>query len=476
MDKPFIHLFSTPGGYYLYDVNKNRILKINKEIFELLSTWLANEDAKPDHQLINEMLENGFLSSKRISEVIHPSNSILSDFLKSKLSRITLQVTQQCNLRCSYCAYSGSYENRHHQNKKMSFETAKKGIDYVINRSKDASKLVIGFYGGEPLLELGMIKKCVEYAIEKGEGKQIVFSITTNGTLLNEETIEFLMNNDFTLLISLDGPKEVHDKNRKFAGSEKGSFNVIMQNYNIIKTKFPEYSKNVLFSIVLSPDNDISCVNEFFLSYDELRGTSKLASMVSDSYAVSKPVFPEDFLVKREYELFKSLLSNMGKMDKKYLSGLFSNYIDQIRESVRRQLQLPIDGLPDKAHHGGPCIPGKKLFLSVDGIFYPCEKVSESSEVMKIGNIDEGLDVEKCRNLMNIGKLTEEDCKNCWAFNFCTICALGADNLTEFSAEKKRAQCKNIRNNTEMIFRDYCILYELGYDFDMGENLIGLFG
>lgn len=70
--------------------------------------------------------------------------------------------------------------------------------------------------------------------------------------------------------------------------------------------------------------------------------------------------------------------------------------------------------LPEVFHHGGVCVPGtRKLFMDIQGNLFPCEKCSETSPVMKIGNVEEGFYIKHVEQLLNIGKLSEERCKNC---------------------------------------------------------------
>jgi uncharacterized protein len=90
--------------------------------------------------------------------------------------------------------------------------------------------------------------------------------------------------------------------------------------------------------------------------------------------------------------------------------------------------------------------------------------------MMKIGHVDRGFDVEKVRKLLNIGRITTEDCRNCWAFRFCTLCAAAADEITHLSPEKKRNRCAEVRNYVEISFKEYCTLKEFGYDFDDDHN------
>lgn len=479
-NKPFIHLFNTLGGYYIYDVNTNAILRTRKSVYDLLNKQMredtkeTNEDSE-DYRLICKMKEDGFLSPSKIKEVVHSGSELLPYILNNRLNTITLQVTQQCNLRCEYCIYSGSYTNRQHSDKLMSFDTAKKGIDFLIKHSRDSKSLNIGFYGGEPLLVFDIVRKCIEYAEEEIEGKKLSYSVTTNGTIINEDMIQFLESHDVNLMISLDGPKEIHDSNRKFTVNGKGTFDKIMENVEKIKRRFPEYFQRISFNAVIDPENDYNCTNEFFVSYDVIKDSFINSSVINDDYLKGERHIPMDFIEKRDYEVFKLLLSKIDKLDEKYVSKLSLQYFDTIRTNMyenRNQLK----SIPEKGHHGGPCIPGgQRLFIDINGNFFPCERVSESSEVMKVGHVDEGFYLDKVDSLLNVGRLTEDKCKNCWAFRFCTLCAAAADDLKELSAQRKMSRCGDVRNLTDRLLRDYCTLKEFGYDFCENEQSIYMY-
>jgi len=119
--------------------------------------------------------------------------------------------------------------------------------------------------------------------------------------------------------------------------------------------------------------------------------------------------------------------------------------------------------LSDVTAPGGPCIPGgQRLFISADGDFYPCERVSETSEAMQIGNLNNGFDIAKAKNVLNIGQLTEEDCKNCWAIRHCQICVKHCDNNGSLCADFKRSQCEQIKDQVELQLKDYLFLKDFG--------------
>lgn len=466
---PFIHIFRTNEKMYVYDVNTNVILQINEYMYNYLKDNSIKTRTFIDDNIkksIIEMKSNGYLSENVINEIEHPVSEILPFYLNNRLNVITLQVTQQCNLRCDYCVYSGSYEGRMHSNKNMTFNIAKKGIDFIINNSIESPNLTIGFYGGEPLLNFDLIKRCVEYVDEKIEGREITFHITTNGTLLNDKIMDFFVEYDFSLLISLDGPKEIHDKNRVFANNNKGTFDSIMKNMNRIFLKYPDYSKkNIMFNAVLDETTNIDCTKSFFKNYKELNKITINTSFITTNYSKNNKEINENFNNKYKYEKFKVFLHKIGRLDKEYTSDLFYKEYFSLKKDINERIMTK--NLNKKNHPGGPCIPSiRKLLLDVNGVFYPCERVSELSEPMKIGNIYDGLNLEKLRNLINIGKLNEEMCKKCWCYRFCYLCSAYADSGKFLSKDKKIKECEIVKYNIEQKFKDYCTLIELGHDFN----------
>lgn len=114
-------------------------------------------------------------------------------------------------------------------------------------------------------------------------------------------------------------------------------------------------------------------------------------------------------------------------------------------------------------------MPGvNRLFMDVDGTFYPCERVSEQSEIMKIGHVDKGVEVEKAQYLLNIGTLTEQECINCFAFNFCTACCSHCDGNKELSRDKKLEYCETTKKAVLQDLQMIALLDEFGYDFTEG--------
>ncbi len=461
---PFIHLMETPYGKYVYDLNKSSVIKVPASVYAYLQDMSGEPDAQVGEYL-EELKAQGYLKEKRVKVSEHPVTGFYHSFIMHNLGQLTLQVTQGCNLKCEYCSYSGNYFNREHTNKKMSFETAKKAIDYFISHARDASFFGISFYGGEPLLEFELIKKCVAYADSRAEGRKVSYNFTTNGTLLTEEKYEFLVSHDFSILVSLDGPQAVHDRHRVFAGTTVGSFQKMSENLKLFKEKYPKYyAEKIGFNTVLDPAYPLKEICDFTDTDEWVSSANISSSLINDTHAKEKNHYDEVFVNEHEYEKFKVLLWKAGRLETKDISPLMRKHFTGIKQAAICFERTDQNEMPDRGHRGGPCIPGvRKLFVDVDGRLFPCERVSETSETACIGHIDQGVDEEKALQLLNIERLTSENCRNCWAYTMCPTCFTHADDGDGLSKEQQLMECRSNRANVEEGIKDYLVLRELGY-------------
>lgn len=159
--------------------------------------------------------------------------------------QIIFEVTDKCNLECFYCGYGHFYDNYDiRENKNMSFDLFKALYDHLIelwenSHSQGCTYLRISFYGGEPLCNFPFIQEAVEYVKNNPiRNKRIVFSMTTNAVLL-DRYMDFLVNNDFEILISLDGNK-YNDSYRVFKNGE-GSFDAVIANVDKLYSTYPSF-------------------------------------------------------------------------------------------------------------------------------------------------------------------------------------------------------------------------------------------
>lgn len=118
-----------------------------------------------------------------------------------------------------------------------------------MKQSVNNKQVTLSFYGGEPLLAFELIKKCVNYIKEKYHQKNVNYGLTTNGILLKDDILEFLVKEKFSILVSLDGPKWIHDTGRVL-GNNKPTYDIIMNNLMNIKDKYPEFYEK--YNLILS--------------------------------------------------------------------------------------------------------------------------------------------------------------------------------------------------------------------------------
>lgn len=149
------------------------------------------------------------INFKKKSEI--DSYNKLNRFVYSPPTLHIIVTTLKCNLACRYCRATKNFLNQ-----SMNIKTAKKVIDFIL--STPSKNITIEFQGGEPLLNLEVLKESINYISDKrkNSNKDVIISIVTNLTLMDDEKLKFLIKNNISICTSLDGPKIVHDKNRLY--------------------------------------------------------------------------------------------------------------------------------------------------------------------------------------------------------------------------------------------------------------------
>ena len=460
--------FRTFRNNYVYDRHLNSVIAVSDDEFAELLRVEKGELSPECSPVIRKYQQAGLFQPNVVREIHHPQTEILEHHAEKRLKQLILQVTQQCNLRCEYCAYSGKYEgNRTHAAKRMDFGTAKKAIDFFLEHSSEMKEVAIGFYGGEPLLELGLIRQCVNYINEQVEGKHIRYGLTTNGTLLKGEAVQLLLENDFTIGISLDGSKEEHDVSRKFANGQ-GSFDVVIRNIQDLTRRYPDYVRDhVSIYTTVNPYMNLECVLEYFSTEEFLHDKAIMFNTMVPRNLKEEIPYRESYYQIRKYEYLKALYSMIGKLDEKYVSKLTTQSVG-IAMKLRKQLHMRSE-LSSATHPGGPCLPGVlRLFVNCDGNFYPCERVGEELDYYRIGSVDEGFRMDHMKRLLNVGKLTEEECIHCWNLRQCMMCSNEIDlrGEKEPTRKNKLAACRSKKAETEFALYEQCVLKEFGYSVD----------
>ena len=171
-----------------------------------------------------------------------------------------LCLTEQCNLRCTYCCYSGGYENKRMHSSKSMTENDIEDIYAFIESFTARRPIQIFLYGGEPLLKYKLVQYAVGRACELW-GNYVHFIISTNGTTLSRERIDWLVSNNIALALSIDGTEPYHDLYRKDAAN-KGSYAKLYEALSYIKKTYPEYAKCMTLIMTLASLDQILDIAE----------------------------------------------------------------------------------------------------------------------------------------------------------------------------------------------------------------------
>lgn len=357
---------------------------------------------------------------KKLSEY-----DVLSGFLGSDV--IMLEMTEKCNLNCHYCGYGDLYQqDKKRKNQNIRLNDVFALIKYFLDQRKlynISKKVSICFYGGEPLLVFSLIEQIVNCVKQFQESLDLFeFEIITNGLLI-DKYLEFLVKENFTIHISLDG-NYLHNQYRVFKNG-KSSFNKVFANAKLIEKKYLSYFKSkVFFKSVLHKNNNINDVYEFF--YINFGKKVNISTLRKESVNTHKEnIFTEIFtdIISSYHVSANNFIERNFKeelWDKKELSAIlyglnnyiFDNYNDLLFEKS-------IQKTPTNT-----CLPfSKRIFLTVDGDIFPCEKIGYKYPLARISNNKIHIDYKKIAELYNTLFTKVLDlCKSCFSQNSCSKC------------------------------------------------------
>lgn len=377
------------------------------------------------------------------------------------LRHLVFEVTTSCNLHCTYCGYGQFYNNRTHNNNiNMLYTKAKLLLDYLFDLWKnnkndyDIRDTIIGFYGGEPLLNFKFIESVVDY-IEKHpiEGRHFGYTITTNAVLL-DKYMDFFAKNKFFLVISLDGDKEANSYRVDHAG--KSSYDIVVENTKKIQTKYPEYFKEyVSFNSVLTNRSDLRRLKTFMLREF---GKESMVSEVNDFGILESQVvnFKKIFKsLKIETEKCKEFLleSDFAKIPQNKISYMIMKYLSGNSFASYNSL---LTSREYRIFPTGTCFPfDKKMFVNAKGELFPCERINQKYSLGYITKNAVSIDFEMiAKKYSEYYKRIFSCCKDCYAKPICEQCMFYINNIDDVPS------CPNFLTKKEY---DNLINYHLKY-------------
>ncbi|HLJ45308.1 MAG TPA: quinohemoprotein amine dehydrogenase maturation protein [Bryobacteraceae bacterium] len=361
------------------------------------------------------------------------------------LTTMVLNVTNQCNLSCTYCYEYGEDKIVDTENGKkpkfMNEATARESVDFLFRQGALNRAVHLTFFGGETLLNFPVLKSTVAYARRKAEelGKQIDFSLTTNATLLRPEIIEWLVDNQIGVTISIDGPKEMQDQFRIFK-SGVGSYDIVAPK---IRELLRQHRSRPIGARVTLTSQTLDVHRIFRHLTDDIGfhevGFAPVTTASQRGYAIADSGF--DYML----DQFRSLADEFLAHSLENRHHGFSNVKETLEE---------IHKGASKAY---PCGAGLGLMgVSTDGDVALCHRFAGSDE-HKLGTVRDGVD-----RLVQIGFLEKHHiddktyCNVCWARPLCSGgCYHEAHTRYGDTAHANLHYCEWIRGWTDTCLRIY---------------------
>lgn len=411
-----IHKFKLAGYNILLDVNSGGVHIVDdltydlldrveppfaescpKDVMDRLSRTYPAEEVEECYEEIVSLYNDKIL----FSEDDYEKFALAS--VASPIKAMCLHVSHDCNLRCKYCfASTGDFgEGR----KLMDFETAKRAIDFLIEKSYDRKFLEVDFFGGEPSMNFDVVMKTVEYARsrEKECDKVFRFTTTTNGMHLTDDMIDFINREMYNVVLSIDGRKEVNDRVRVRVDGT-GCYDLITKNFKRLVDKRGNdkdwYVRGTYTKYNLDFSEDV--MHLYDLGFEQISVEPVMADP-KEPYAITEADLPRIF---KEYEVLAEKIAGIRK------SGKFINFF---------HFMLDLDQGPCAIKRLRGCGCGNEyVAVTPDGDIYPCHQFVGVEEY-KMGSLYDGSFNMKMKNdFARAHVYTKPECKKCWAKFYCS--------------------------------------------------------
>lgn len=401
-----VHTFSVLGCNIAVDVNSGAVHVLDQLSYDLLKAAGECSDVMPELPGVDRqdaekawgelmaLKEQGVLYAPL--DYVDPAIAVPKD---APVKALCLHVSHDCNLRCKYCfASTGDFGTGR---KIMPPEVAMKAIDWVVEKSGNRHNIEVDFFGGEPLMAMETVKATVDYARANEEkwGKHFRFTMTTNGVLLDEENTRYFNENMDNCVLSLDGRKEVNDRNRLTVNG-KGSYDIIVPKFLKLiaqRDKSKDYYVRGTFTHEnLDFSNDVLSIAD--LGVDSI-SVEPVTADDSDPYALKREDLPTIY---EEYEKLAKVMLRRNDFN------FFHFNVDLTQ---------------------GPCVIKRMrgcgagceyVAVTPDGELYPCHQFVGKEEFCMGSVLDGSFNMDIANSFAGLNIYTREDCQNCWARFYCS--------------------------------------------------------
>ena len=446
-----IYFESKRGNGYLYDMQNSSMVNCHPIVEELMKLpsdknrsniygflqekfpSVPIEEIKFYYRKYNYLKENGFFKCVDLKKYLagRISDAIVVQQL-ANVNNVVFQVTHQCNLNCVYCCYGDLYDHAgmNTRNNSMSFEQAKKVIDYLVDcwnsdlNLSQGGNIMFGFYGGEPLVNFELIEQIVKYAktFQLKNHLTFLFSMTTNAILL-DRYMDFLVKNEISLLISLDGNR-VHNQLR-IDKRGKPSFDRVYANVKLLAKCYPDYFKRkVHFNSVLNHYSDIEEVHRFI--YGEFNKVPGIETITYSGIKLDKlklfqriyRPFIESTELLRTREKNSVQIKEAGYFFYYHIGNSYRHYVELLLNKKKKKSRIP----------AGTCLPfGRKLFVTPSVDLLACERIGFQHVLGKIEEVVKIDCVKIAEKYNRYYEAISKQCEHCYQADFCPHCLFQFD-------------------------------------------------
>ncbi|MEP7182715.1 MAG: radical SAM protein [Betaproteobacteria bacterium] len=438
------------GSALLFGADQASLFAIDRETQQVLARWRPqnaislHDVPSPDREVLAALCDAQVLVPSAWLD--RPATQPL-DPAAIPLGTLVLEAAQACNLRCTYCyAGGGSYGG---EARLMRPELARRAARHLVESSGDRDSVTLVLFGGEPLLNLPALQAAVleGEAAARERGKKLVVSITTNGTRFTQEALEFLGAHRIGVSVSIDGPPDVHDANRRYPGKGGGgTYTDVVDGVTRLRI---HTGRAPAARVTLNPDQ-WNRVPEVF---DHVLGLGVLEVGIAPTSPVSANLLPTP-------EQDEALFAGFSALAQRFL-----------REAGEGRV-LPFSNLLDllaRLHLGqvksAPCGAGLGyLAMDAEGRFFLCHRLA-GAEHFRVGDLDAGIDHAKIRaRLAEQAAPRQDACSTCWARSLCAGGCHYENDLRERELGlPPGSSCEFIRRWIELGIRVYA---DLGHDPD----------
>lgn len=414
--KERIHKFEQGGYFVLLDVNSGAVHVVDEMVYAMMDIF----DGENDEAVIAALTGRYDVAELRealgelhelikAGELFAPDIDVPPTFAQKGLVKsLCLMVAQDCNLRCKYCFGDGGGYGM--ERAVMREEVGRRAVDFLIEGSGPRRHCEIDFFGGEPLLNMKTVKAVTAYARarERETGKKFKLTLTTNGMLLNDANIAWLNENDFSLVLSLDGRKETNDAARPDVGGH-GTYDRVVRNFHrcVASRKGGNFDYRGVYTYLRGTytHNNMDFTKDVLAMHDA----------GFDILSVEPVVMKDSPLGFTEADLPR-IAEEYDRLTEAYLARRREG-----RGFFFFHFNMDLSNGPCVAKRLSGCGAGHEyLAVAENGDLYPCHQFVGRARY-KLGNLYDGVTNEELPQYFRESHvLNKETCRNCWARFFCS--------------------------------------------------------